>query len=145
MNTTSGAVIGNVRTFLRIEGLAFFCAALLLYKRADYPWILFVLLFLAPDLSLLGYLAGSRVGAIIYNLVHTYAAPVLLGVALLLTGQPVTVAIIWAAHVGFDRFVGYGLKYPDAFSHTHLGPIGRKQTKRFPPRRVTPENTTPAV
>ena len=129
MNPPSDAATGAVRMVLRLEGLAFFCAALLFYERADYPWVLFALLFLAPDLSLLGYLGGSRVGAVIYNLMHTYAAPVLLGFALLLGGQPIAVAVIWAAHVGFDRFVGYGLKYPDAFSHTHLGSIGRKQAE----------------
>ena len=127
MNTTSGAVTGNVRMFLRIEGLAFFCAALFLYQRADYSWTLFLLLFLAPDLSLSGYLAGSRVGAIIYNLAHTYAAAILLGIALLSSGRPTAVALIWTAHIGFDRLVGYGLKYADAFSDTHLGYIGRRQ------------------
>ena len=125
-----GAAAGTVRTFLRIEGLGFFCAAIVFYHRADYSWLVFLLLFLAPDLSMLAYIGGSRVGANAYNVVHTYAAPILLGIGLLLSGRSVAAALIWLAHVGFDRMVGYGLKYSDAFAHTHLGMIGR--TKLVP-------------
>jgi hypothetical protein len=122
---TSGAVIGSVRTWLRAEGLAALAVALLLYMRGDYSWRLFALLFLAPDLSLAGYLAGPRVGAAIYNALHSYVGPLVLAVVLLATGRSAAVPLIWAAHIGFDRLLGYGLKYPSGFGDTHLGAIGR--------------------
>ena len=81
---------------------------------------------LAPDVSLAGYLAGPRVGAVTYNLAHTYAFPVALAAGCLLAGEPglpVQIALIWAAHIGIDRVLGLGLKYPTAFKDTHLGRI----------------------
>jgi hypothetical protein len=122
---TSGAVIGSVRRWLRIEGLAALALALFLYARGGHSWRLFAVLFLAPDLSFAGYLAGARVGAAIYNALHSYVGPLVFAGVLLVTGRPATVPLIWAAHIGFDRFLGYGLKYPSAFGDTHLGAIGR--------------------
>ena len=84
------------------------------------------LLFLAPDLAMLGYLRSPRFGALIYNLGHTYAAPALLALAGLALGPPAYgLAAIWAAHIGFDRLLGYGLKLGTGFEQTHLGPIGK--------------------
>jgi hypothetical protein len=112
--------------FLRLEGLAVLGAAIALYVDGDYSlWPLLAFL-LAPDLSFLAYLAGPRVGAVVYNLAHTYAFPVGLGVGCLLAGDaglPVQIALIWAAHIGADRSLGYGLKYTTAFHDTHLGRI----------------------
>jgi hypothetical protein len=107
---------------LRLEGLAVAAGALVLYFDAGYGWLLLVLLVLAPDLSALGYLAGKRVGAVTYDLVHTYAGPVALGVAGVVGGWDVAtqVALVWLVHIGVDRFVGYGLKYPSGFRDTHL-------------------------
>ena len=118
----------GVRAVLRLEGFAVFATALLFYARAGFSWPAFALLFLAPDLSMLAYLAGPRVGAFGYNLMHTYA----LALALVLSGfvgdAPVLTAagLIWIAHIGFDRALGYGLKYPTGFGDTHLGCIGRR-------------------
>ena len=120
-----GAVSSAIRRWLRIEGLAALMVAAVLYARLDYSWTLFAILFLAPDLSFAGYVAGPRAGAAAYNLLHSHAGPLLLGTALLATGHGVAVPLIWAAHVGFDRALGYGLKYPTGFAHTHLGRIGR--------------------
>lgn len=99
----------------------------LLYGKTDESWWLFAILFLAPDLSFLGYLAGARTGAIAYNAAHTLVAPMLLAVAGLLVPAaiPIPLALIWAAHIGFDRMVGYGLKYEAGFGYTHLGRIGK--------------------
>ena len=101
--------------------------AVLVWAHAvDGSWLLFALLFFLPDLSMIGYVKGPRVGAIAYNLVHTYSAPALLA-SLAFVGVPASVwrlAIIWVAHIGFDRLMGYGLKHPTGFKHTHLGPIG---------------------
>lgn len=85
------------------------------------------MLFLAPDLGALGYLAGRRAGALTYNLTHTEIGPLLLvAFGLTMTPELLPVAIIWLAHIGFDRLLGYGLKYPSSFHRTHLGEIGRK-------------------
>lgn len=107
---------------LRLEGAALLAAAVLLYRERDASWLLFAVLLLAPDLSALGYLAGTRLGAIAYNIAHTTVLPIALGVAGLLAGGDLAVSIglIWLAHIGLDRAIGYGLKYPDAFKSTHL-------------------------
>ncbi len=94
----------------------------------DESWWLFATLFLAPDLSFFAYVAGPRAGAIAYNAVHTSAGPVLLVMAGFLVPSKIAVGIglIWLAHCGFDRALGYGLKYQAGFGFTHLGPIGRR-------------------
>jgi hypothetical protein len=111
---------------LRLEGLAVLGASLALYVDGDYAIWPLLAFFLAPDLSFLGYLAGPRVGAVVYNAAHSYVLPVALAAGCLLSGEaglPVQVALIWAAHIGGDRALGYGLKYPTAFKDTHLGRI----------------------
>ena len=112
--------------FLRLEGLAVAVAAVALYFDGDYAAWAFFAFLLAPDLSFAGYLAGARVGAVVYNLAHTYVWPVALAAACLVNGEaglPVQIALIWAAHIGVDRVLGYGLKYPTAFKDTHLGRV----------------------
>lgn len=122
MTETQGAVTGAPNLILRAEGLAVLVAACWTYAVTGGSWWLFALLFLAPDLSMLGYAWGSRVGAIVYNLGHTYLAPGLFLALGLWAAWPLGTALglIWAAHVGFDRMLGYGLKYPWAFKATHL-------------------------
>lgn len=112
--------------WLRLEGLAVLVAAIGTFAHVDASWWLFLALILAPDLGMLGYLAGPKVGAFAYNLVHLYVWP---GALLVwtLTGGPgwaAGVAAVWAAHIGMDRALGYGLKEPDGFRHTHLGWVG---------------------
>ena len=109
-------------SLLHLEGLAVFVGSLALYFDAGYGWPLLLLLILAPDLSMLGYLGGSRVGSLVYDLVHTYVGPVTLAVAGVLGGVDgaVQVALVWSAHLGADRLLGYGLKYPTGFKDTHL-------------------------
>jgi Domain of unknown function (DUF4260) len=111
-----------VSRLLRAEGLAVFVAALTLYFDSGYGWLLLVVLVLAPDLSMAGYLAGPGAGAIAYDAAHTYVLPVALAVAGVLAGSDLAVqlALIWLAHVGADRLLGYGLKYPTGFKDTHL-------------------------
>lgn len=112
---------------LRTEGAALFAAAVVGYLLAGGSWPLFLLLFLAPDLSMAGYLAGPRIGAVSYNLFHATILPLgLLAVGLWSDWYlGVQVAAIWLAHIGFDRALGYGLKRATAFTDTHLGPIGQ--------------------
>lgn len=113
--------------WLRLEGLAALGLAALAYGHFHLPWLWFALLFLGPDLSMLGYLAGPRRGAFAYNVAHTYvlALPVL-AAGWLGGGRTVLgLGLIWCAHIGFDRALGYGLKLPEGFGQTHLGPMGR--------------------
>jgi Domain of unknown function (DUF4260) len=107
---------------LRIEGAVLLLLSVLLYTLNGVSWLLFVLLFLAPDLSMLGYVAGPRTGAVSYNLFHTYVLPGLVAAFGILVVSPlvVSLALVWFAHIGFDRMVGYGLKYPPGFFDTHL-------------------------
>jgi hypothetical protein len=98
-----------------------------LYARIGASWWLFAALWLAPDLSMLGYLAGPCRGARIYNAFHTYVGPAVLALSALLLHEhgALSVALIWANHIGIDRLLGYGLKYADGFGYTHLGRIGK--------------------
>ncbi len=109
---------------LRLEGLAAAAAAAFLYHGTGASWWLFALLWLVPDLSMLGYLAGPRWGARCYNSVHTYLGPALLLAAALLARQHslLPFALIWINHIGIDRLLGYGLKSSKAFQITHLTP-----------------------
>jgi Domain of unknown function (DUF4260) len=107
---------------LRIEGATLLALNALLYGLNEGSWLLFGLLSLVPDISMLVYLASGRVGAASYNLFHTYAAPSLLAAFSLLAESPlvISMSLVWFAYIGFDRVVGFGLKYPTAFSDTHL-------------------------
>jgi hypothetical protein len=116
----------TIETTLRLEGFAVCAMAVFAYAHAGHSWLMFALLFLSPDLSIIGYLMGSRIGATIYNLFHSYAGPAALWLAGLALGDqvPTAIALIWFAHIGFDRALGYGLKFITSFKHTHLGSIG---------------------
>lgn len=110
------------RILLNLEGATFFFGAIALYASQGASGVMFVVLLLAPDLSALGYLVNSRIGSLTYNAIHTYVVPVALA-ALALAGQwplGVQLALIWFAHIGMDRMLGFGLKYPTAFRDTHL-------------------------
>ncbi|MCJ8144711.1 DUF4260 domain-containing protein [Ancylobacter sp. A5.8] len=124
---TPGAVRGTPRLLLRLEGAALALAAILGYRATGEGWGLFALLILAPDLSMLGYLAGPAPGAMLYNAAHTTLAPAAIGALGLALGSalPVALALIWLAHIGIDRTFGYGLKYRAGFGFTHLGVIGK--------------------
>jgi hypothetical protein len=99
-----------------------------------YPawWWAILAAFLVFDLSMLGYVRSTAAGATSYNLVHNYAFPALMGLTALVTQSSYpsastaagVLACAWAFHVGVDRALGYGLKLPDSFGHTHLGRIG---------------------
>jgi hypothetical protein len=110
------------RGLLHLEGLAILAGSLALYFDAGYGWLALVVLFLAPDLSMLGYLGGPKVGALTYDVVHTFAGPVALGVVGVVGSYETAlqIALIWLAHIGADRMLGYGLKYPTGFKDTHL-------------------------
>jgi hypothetical protein len=121
-----GAITGAVRIVLRVEAFCILIAALLCYAKYGAGWITFAIFFLAPDLSFLGYLAGPRIGSVVYNIAHsTIGAVVCLAAGLLLPSPTLLSAgLIWGAHIGFDRALGYGLKYAAGFGFTHLGRVG---------------------
>lgn len=116
-------LLARPAAMLRVEGAALLAASAALYWANGGSWWLFALLLLAPDASMLGYLAGPKVGAAAYNAFHSYPLPAALGIVGLLAGAPlaVAVALVWFAHIGMDRAIGYGLKYPTGFGDTHMG------------------------
>jgi Domain of unknown function (DUF4260) len=124
---TDGAVTGGARALLRLEGFLLFAAMVLLYAQRGGPWWLFLVLFLAPDLSFAAYLSGARIGSVAYNAVHTTAGPIALLIAGFAFDQALAIsfASIWLAHIGIDRALGYGLKYSGGFGLTHLGRVGK--------------------
>ncbi len=125
----------TVDRILRVESAAVGLLGILAYLTLGGPPLLLIPALLAPDLSALGYLAGPRVGAVTYNLVHNWAFAVVFALLAVVTHSvwPMLVAAVVAAHVGWDRALGYGLKLPTGFQDTHLGRIGRKASPRLGP------------
>jgi hypothetical protein len=116
-----------MKSLLRIEELLMLALALYLFSGLNASWGLFALLFLTPDLSMIGYLINPRLGAWTYNFVHHKG----LGITLYALGSLFSTpwltftGILLFAHSSFDRVFGYGLKHEDSFQNTHLGRIGR--------------------
>jgi hypothetical protein len=115
--------ITNPVTLQRLEGLGLFIGGFYLWITLGSSWWMFLVLLLLPDISMLGYLVNPRVGAALYNLVHSYFLWLLLLALGYLLHQPVLVlvSVLCLSHNGLDRMLGYGLKYPSSFKHTHLG------------------------
>ena len=113
----------------RLEGGVLLVLSLLIYWKLRGPWLWYIVLILAPDLFMLGYLGGTRLGAAVYNLGHTWLLPGILVAVGIIGGASfaVDVAVIWIGHIGGDRLLGYGLKLPTGFQDTHLGRIGRNR------------------
>lgn len=124
---SNGTVSTWPRRLLQVEGAAIFASSIWAYSRSSQSWWAFAGGLLLPDLGMVGYLANTVAGAAFYNAVHTETPPILL----LCTGfarsdaRFTGVALIWLAHIGMDRMLGYGLKYGTGFGHTHLGMIGK--------------------
>ena len=112
---------------IRLEWVAVALVGIVLYAPSGTSWWLFALLILAPDLSMLGYLAGPRVGAVAYNALHILIAPLFLALAgyVLANSMATAIGLIWIIHIAVDRALGYGLKLSSGFQDTHLGRIGR--------------------
>ena len=118
-----------VCVLLRLEGAATALAALGLYIHLQGGWALFLALFLLPDASFAFYLLGTRIGALGYNAAHSTLGALTLAAVGIATHAPtaILIGLIWLAHIGMDRALGYGLKYARGFGFTHLGPIGRQK------------------
>jgi hypothetical protein len=112
--------------FQRAESVLVAVVTAVAFVELDFSWWWLLALFLLFDVSMVGYLAGPKLGAWSYNVVHSYLGPAALGVAALLGDARWTafLALVWAFHIAVDRALGYGLKFCDRFAHTHLGEIG---------------------
>ena len=116
----------NALLLQRLEGGVMLALGVVVYAWLGQSWVVFAVLFLAPDLAMFGYLRSTATGTLTYNLVHTYVAPALLALPGLAVGpMAFGLAAIWTAHIGADRLLGYGLKLSSGFNQTHLGPIGK--------------------
>jgi len=121
-------VVGKPRVFLRIEGVVLFIASLFLFSSTHQHWWWVPVLLLVPDVFMVGYARSTQLGALIYNIGHIYLVPMLIALYSWHNHRPLISAIglIWLAHIGMDRLLGYGLKYDDNFKHTHLGDLFKK-------------------
>jgi Domain of unknown function (DUF4260) len=124
-NPLVGSVIGWPKVILRLEGATLFAASIALFAIQGQQWWLYPALLFVPDIFMLGYLRSTKLGAIIYNLGHSYPAAAALTAIGFIVSSPLAIAIgaIWFGHIGWDRLFGYGLKYATSFKHTHLGDL----------------------
>jgi hypothetical protein len=115
--------------FQRIESGLLFLSSLYFYQYLHFTTWLFFLFLFSIDIFMLGYLHGNKIGAYVYNFGHSMIAPIILLMIGVMSTHRVLVAVglIWLAHIGWDRFFGYGLKYENGFTHTHLGVIGKSK------------------
>jgi Domain of unknown function (DUF4260) len=120
-------VTGKPKLWLRLEGLVLLVATICLFAGEHQKWWLYPALLLVPDIFMLGYLKDKKIGAFLYNLGHSYLAPALVIYSGWHRHHSLTTAIglIWLGHIGWDRFIGYGLKYDSDFKHTHLGDLNK--------------------
>ncbi len=116
-----------MKTILNLEDWGIFLLCIFLFSKLPFAWWWFPALLLLPDIGMVGYLISPKIGAWTYNLLHHRAIAAMVAAYALWSDKPgwKLAAIILFAHISMDRAVGYGLKYEDAFSHTHLGTIGK--------------------
>jgi hypothetical protein len=116
-----------MKRVIQLEEAAMFSVSIYALYILKVEWWFYVLLLLGPDISMIGYLAGNKVGAVLYNLFHHKAIAILVMIFGLIS-QSLTIEIIGIilfGHSSMDRMFGYGLKHFTGFSDTHLGKIGR--------------------
>ena len=125
VSAQSSVNLSAPRVWLGLEGATLLLVSTGAFFTLGGHWPLFVLLLLAPDIAMLGYLLGKRSGAHVYNLFHSTLLPAALLAFGFFAAQPlaVSVALIWFAHIGLDRAIGYGLKYEGGFKDTHLNRV----------------------
>lgn len=115
---------------LQLEELAMLLLGIYVFGFLYYEWWWFLVLFLAPDLGMIGYAFGNRAGAFLYNLFHHKGLAIMIYLAGFFFLDPVLqlIGVIMFSHAAFDRMMGYGLKYEKGFKYTHLGTIGRPKS-----------------
>lgn len=118
-----------MKTLVKLEALALWLFSIFLFNQLGFAWWWYLLLLLAPDLSMIGYLAGPRLGAWVYNFVHHQGVAILVYVAGVFLINPLLQlsGVILFGHSNMDRFFDYGFKHEDSFQHTHLGMIGKNK------------------
>lgn len=123
-----GSVIGGPKALLRVEGAVLFAGSIAVFALQGQQWWLYPALLLVPDIFMLGYLRNTKLGSITYNIGHSYPAAALLSVLGIALGSKLMIALgaIWFGHIGWDRLLGYGLKYATSFKHTHLGDLEKR-------------------
>ena len=122
----------KMNILLKIEsGVTALLFALLFVIIGGYDWWWLLVLFFAIDISAIGYLISPKVGAMTYNIGHTYVFPSVLFIVFLVTriDWMQFVSLLWLFHISVDRTIGFGLKYPKGFSFTHLGVLGKHLKK----------------
>jgi len=126
-SVSNGTVSGAPRLWLRLEAAALLTGALIAYSTTGQHWWLVPVVVLLPDLAMTGYVGGTRIGAFLYNLAHATPVPALVIGLGWWQHRPLVLGLglVWLAHIGLDRLMGYGLKYDDHFQHTHLGILDR--------------------
>ena len=114
-----------MNNLLKTEELAMFLLSIFLFNGLDFEWWWYLVLILAPDISMLGYIFSSKTGAMTYNLFHSKGLAILLYFFGIYSNNEwlQLFGIILFGHASMDRIFGYGLKYSDSFNHTHLGMI----------------------
>jgi hypothetical protein len=119
-------------TFQRLEALAIFVASILIYLHLNFNFIVFIALLLVFDLSMAGYLVNNKAGAFVYNLGHSLLIPTIIFTAGFIADSRLLLglSLIWLAHIGLDRSLGYGLKLSSGFNDTHLGQIGKRHSRK---------------
>ncbi|WP_342443283.1 DUF4260 domain-containing protein [Lysinibacillus sp. FSL K6-0075] len=115
----------KLRQIISFEYLIAFIITVFFFGHLDFSWLYFIVFLLLPDITMVGYLINTKIGALFYNMGHSFVLPAVLMVFGLLTSTPILLmaALIWLAHIFLDRALGYGLKYDDAFKKTHLQQI----------------------
>ena len=123
--TQTNPTFSAMRVTVQAEGAAIAALCIVLYSQLGGGWLMFALLILSPDVFMLGYLAGPKLGAVIYNIGHSYISPLALAAGAWIIAAPIGIllGLIWGAHIGADRALGYGLKYTTFFKDTHLGRV----------------------
>lgn len=111
----------------RIEGLVIFLGAIYIFYLRGGSWLVGILVFLAIDLTMVGYTVNNKIGAYVYNLGHTFVVPSIIYIFARYFDNSLLsyLSLVWFAHISLDRALGYGLKYESGFKDTHLGTIGR--------------------
>jgi hypothetical protein len=121
-----------MNTTLKLEELAMLLLGIYVFGFLHFEWWWFLLLFLAPDLGMIGYAFGNRAGAFLYNLFHHKGLAIVIYLLGFFFFIPVMqlIGVIMFSHAAFDRLLGYGLKYEEGFKFTHLGPIGNSKANK---------------
>jgi len=115
----------KLRKIISLEYLLAFLVTVFFYWHFEFSFLYFVLLLLLPDITMLGYIVNTKVGALFYNIGHSLVVPAILLIVGFVTVSTTLLmaSIIWLAHIFLDRALGYGLKYDEAFTKTHLQQI----------------------